>query len=409
MDLDRYMSRRGLLRAMAGGAVAMGVLPLLAACGGDDNDDDGDSDTTPATGSTATAGGSSTGTETQATATVGESDATPTTAASPNASPAGDASPTGATGGFEGETLVVYSGRSEELVKPIIDQFGEEFGVTVEVRYGDSAEMAALILEEGDASPADVFFSQDAGALGALSQEGLFAELPEDILGRVDSRFSDPEGMWVGISGRARAVVYNTETVSEADIPASILDFTNEEWKGRLGWAPTNASFQAFVTALRVERGDDVAREWLEGMVANDIAVYEGNTPIVQAVIDGEIDAGFVNHYYLLRMEAEAGEDLPAENFIYSNGDPGALINVAGAGVLASGEQDLANAFVGYLLDTEAQQYFAEETFEYPLIEGVEGDPGLVPLEEIETPDIDLSDLADLEGTLEMLTDLGIL
>ncbi len=379
-------------------------LPLLAACGGDDDDDDSDSVTTPATGSTATSG-----TGAEATATTGESDATPTTAASPDASPAGEASPAAGTGGFEGETLVVYSGRSEELVQPIIDQFGETFGVTVEVRYGDSAEMAALILEEGDASPADLFFSQDAGALGALSQEGLFAELPEDILGRVDSRFSDPNGMWVGISGRARAVVYNTDAVSEADIPESILDFTDEAWSGRLGWAPTNASFQSFVTALRVDRGDDVAREWLEGIVANDVTVFEGNSPIVQAVIDGEIDAGFVNHYYLLRMKAEAGEDLPAENFIYSNGDPGALVNVAGAGVLASGSQELANAFVGYMLDTEAQQYFADETFEYPLIEGVDGDPGLVPLEEIETPDIDLSDLADLEGTLEMLTDLGIL
>ena len=403
MDLERYMSRRRLLRTMAGGAMAMGALPLLAACGGDD-DEDADSGTTPATSGTAAGSGA------QATSTTDASpEASPTTAASPDASPTGDASPAAGTGGFEGETLVVYSGRSEELVQPIIDQFGEEFGVTVEVRYGDSAEMAALILEEGDSSPADVFFSQDAGALGALSQEGLFAELPEDILSRVDSRFSDPDGQWVGISGRARAVVYNTEALTEADIPESILDFTDEQWSGRLGWAPTNASFQAFVTALRVERGDDVAREWLEGMVANDIAVYEGNSPIVQAVIDGEIDAGFVNHYYLLRMEAEAGEDLPAENFIYSNGDPGALINVAGAGVLASGSQELANAFVGYLLDTEAQQYFADETFEYPLIEGVEGDPGLVPLEEIETPDIDLSDLADLEGTLEMLRDVGIL
>jgi len=398
MDLNRYMSRRRLLRTMAGGAVAMGVLPLLAACGDDDDDDDGG--TTPATGSTAT-----TGTAAEATATTGESAESPTTAASP----ASDGSPAAGSGDFEGQTLVVYSGRSEELVQPIIDQFADAFGVTVEVRYGDSAEMAALILEEGDASPADVFFSQDAGALGALGQEGLFAELPEDILSRVDSRFASPDGLWVGISGRARAVVYNTEAVSEADIPASILDFTDEEWSGRLGWAPTNASFQSFVTALRVERGDDAAREWLEGIIANDVTVYEGNSPIVQAVIDGEIDAGFVNHYYLLRMQAEAGGDLPAANYIYSDGDPGALINVAGAGVLASGEQELANAFVGYLLDTEAQQYFADETFEYPLIEGVEGDPGLVPLEDIQTPDIDLSDLADLEGTLEMLRDVGLL
>lgn len=400
MDFERQMSRRRLLRTMAGGAVAVGILPLLAACGGDDDDEDDEGGTTPATSGTAT-----TATGSDATSTTGDSDASPAT----DASPTDSASPAAGTGDFEGETLVIYSGRSEELVQPIIDQFAEEFGVTVEVRYGDSAEMAALILEEGDASPADVFFSQDAGALGAISQEGIFAELPEDVLSRVDARFSDPDGLWVGISGRARAVVYNSEVVSEADIPESILDFTDEQWSGRLGWAPTNASFQAFVTALRIERGDDVAREWLEEMAANDVAVYEGNTPIVQAVIDGEIDAGFVNHYYLLRIEAEAGEDLPAENYFYSAGDPGALINVAGAGVLAAGSQDVANAFVGYLLDTEAQQYFANETFEYPLVEGVEGDPGLVPLAEIETPEIDLSDLSDLEGTLEMLRDVGIL
>ncbi len=388
MDFERHLSRRALLRVIAGCAVGLTALPLMAACG-DDDDEGGTGDSAGA-----------------------EGDPAPSKDPSPIGDPAptGDPAPgTGGTPAFSSDSLVIYSGRSEELVSAIIERFEEEHGIKVEVRYGGSAEMAALLLEEGDNSPADVFFSQDAGALGALAKEGLFADLPEDILSRVNDRFSSPDGKWVGISGRARAVVYNTDALSESDIPASILDFTDEKWSGRLGWAPTNASFQAFVTALRVERGDDAAREWLEGMVANDIAVYEGNSPIVQAVIDGEIDAGFVNHYYLLRQKAEAGKDLPAENYIYSNGDPGALINVAGAGALAAGDHEVANAFISFLLDSEAQQYFADETFEYPLIEGVEGDPDLVPLDEIETPDIDLSDLSDLEGTLEMLRDVGIL
>lgn len=292
-----------------------------------------------------------------------------------------------------------------------MDQVQSALGIDVRVRYGDTAELAAAILEEGERSPADLFFAQDAGALGAVAREGRFIQLDADVLERVEPRFRSPDGLWVGISGRARTVVYNTDQLSEADIPASILDFPNDErWRDRLGWAPTNGSFQAFVTALRVLRGDDTARSWLEGLKALGTRRYENNTAIVRATIAGEIQAGFVNHYYLVREEAQAGQDLPAENYFYRNGDPGALINVAGVGILASGRnQEQAKALVDYLLSTEAQQYFAEQTFEYPLIDGVQASPQLVPLEEIQTPDIDLSDLDDLQGTLTLLQEVGLL
>jgi iron(III) transport system substrate-binding protein len=275
------------------------------------------------------------------------------------------------------------------------------------VQYADTAELAATILEEGDNSPADIFFAQDAGALGAIADEGMFVELPQDILDMVDPRFRSDNGQWVGISGRARAIVYNTENLSEADIPESILDFTDPAWDGRLGWAPTNGSFQAFITALRVLEGDDVAREWLEGIQANNPKVYSGNTPILEAAMSGEIDAGFVNHYYLYRALEEAGGEITADNYIYTNGTPGALINVAGAGMLSTSEN--TEALLRFLLSEEAQRYFADETFEYPLVTRVEADPRLVPLEDIQTPDIDLSQLEDLEGTLELLTDVGVL
>ncbi len=305
---------------------------------------------------------------------------------------------------------MIYSGRNEELVGPIIERFEEESGIDVEVRYGDTAELAATILEEGENSPADVFFAQDAGALGAVSDRGLLSELPEDVLSRVEERFKDPEGRWVGVSGRARVVTYNMEALSEEDLPGSILDFTDPEWEGRIGWAPTNGSFQAFVTALRLIEGEDVAREWLEGIKANDPRTYENNIAILEGVASGEVEVGFVNHYYLFRKLEEEGEGFGARNYYLQNGDPGALINVAGLGVLSSVENTAeAEEFLEFMLSEEAQQYFADETFEYPLVEGVQPNGELVPLSEIETPEIDLGGLDDLQGTLDLLRETGVL
>jgi iron(III) transport system substrate-binding protein len=306
-------------------------------------------------------------------------------------------------------TVTVYSGRSEELVGPLLADFTEATGIEVEARFGDTAEMANLILTEGENSPADVFFAQDAGALGAVAEQGLLAPLSEEILGAVDERFKSPTGEWVGVSGRARVVVYNTDTLSETDLPDSIFDFTDPAWSGRIGWAPTNGSFQSFVTALREIEGEDRAREWLEGIQANEPSVYEGNNPALDAVIAGEVDVAFINHYYLMQRLVE-DPDAAAANYFLTDGDPGALVNVAGAGILNTAENDeAAREFVEFLLSQQAQEYFATETKEYPLIEGVEPDAEMPPLGEIGTPDIDLSDLSDLEGTLELLQEVGIL
>jgi len=306
-------------------------------------------------------------------------------------------------------TVTIYSGRSEELVGPLLADFTDATGIEVEARYGDTAEMANLILTEGENSPADVFFAQDAGALGAVAEHGLLAPLPEEILGAVDERFKSPAGEWVGVSGRARVVVYNTDTLSETDLPDSIFGFTDPAWSGRIGWAPTNGSFQSFVTALREIEGEDRAREWLEGIQANEPSVYEGNNPALDAVIAGEVDVAFINHYYLMQRLVEDPE-AAAANYFLTDGDPGALVNVAGAGILNTAENDeAAREFVEFLLSEQAQEYFATETKEYPLIEGVEPDAEMPPLGEIGTPEIDLSDLSDLEGTLELLQEVGIL
>lgn len=308
------------------------------------------------------------------------------------------------------QPLVVYSGRSESLVAPVFEAFTEATGIAVEARYGDTAELAATILEEGANSPADLFFAQDAGALGALNAAGLLAKLPEATLNSVEQRFRAAQGNWVGISGRARVVVYNSEKLSEADLPASITGFVAPEWKGRLGWAPTNGSFQAFVTAMREQLGEDAAKRWLEGMIANETRSYERNAAIVQAVAAGEIDAGFVNHYYLFQLQAESGGTLKAANYYPLDGDVGALINITGVGILNSAKNGAAaQSLTDYLLSESGQRYFADKTFEYPLAAGVQPDARLKPLAEIKTPELDLNQLSDLQGTLKLLQEVGAL
>jgi iron(III) transport system substrate-binding protein len=342
----------------------------------------------------------------------GTADAETTTAATTDDGTAddGDTDDTAATGAEEeaSGTITVYSGRSEELVAPLFEQFTEDTGVEVELRYGDTAELAAQLLEEGENSPADVFFAQDAGALGAVAAEGLFTDLPEEQLGAVEEALRSTEGQWVGVSGRARVVVYNTDELTEDDLPDSILEFTDPEWEGRLGWAPTNGSFQAFVTALRVLEGEDGAEQWLTGIRDNGVRAYEGNAPIVQAVGDGEIDAGFVNHYYAFQLREE-NPDLPVANKYFGGGDPGGLVNIAGVGVLGTSDNPAgASALVDYLLSEEGQTYFAEESYEIPIAAGVEPVDEVPSIDELTLPEIDLDQLEDLPGTLELLGQLGI-
>lgn len=309
------------------------------------------------------------------------------------------------------DTLVIYSGRSENLVGPLIDQYKQATGVDVEVRYGNTAEMAATILEEGVNSPADVFFGQDAGSLGALAQAGRLAKLPDTLLDQVDARYRSPRGEWIGTSGRARVLAYNTELVNEGDLPTDAFGLTDAKWKGKVGWAPANASFQSFVTAMRKLHGDDVTRQWLEDMLANDVQTYDDNPPIVDAVGKGEILAGLTNHYYLYRFLKEQGETFPARNHYFPDGGADALINVAGAGVVNSSKHpEAAQQFIEFLVSAPAQQYFADETVEYPLAgEDITINPLLKPLSELNPPQIDLSDLSDLQGTLDMLQETGAL
>ena len=303
--------------------------------------------------------------------------------------------------------ITIYSGRGESLVGALLERFEAETGIRVKVRYADTAQLAVAILEEGNRSPADVYYAQDAGALGALAGAGALAALPGSVLDRVDAKFRDAEGRWVGTSGRARVLVVSPERVPNP--PSSIFDLTEPEWRGRVGWAPTNGSFQAFVTAMRQIHGDDVTEQWLRDMIANEVREYPKNSPQVQAVGDGELDIGLVNHYYLYRFLDE-DPDFAAANHFTDPGLAGALINAAGVGMLsASDNRGNALRFIEYLLGEHAQEYFRDQTSEYPLAAGIAARSELTPLEQLDPPSLALTSLADLEGTLELLQEVGAL
>jgi iron(III) transport system substrate-binding protein len=307
------------------------------------------------------------------------------------------------------EGITVYSGRIAPLIGPAIDEHEAEIGKDIQVRFGDSPQLAAQIIEEDEGSPADIFMSQDASALEAVDEAGLLARLPDDILREVPPRFRAETGDWVGTSARSRVVAYDSRELSEEDLPASVLDFTDPEWEGRVGWAPPNASLEAYVSALRSAEGDDVAREWLEGMVANDTQSYDSNTPIRDAIAAGEIDVGLINHYYVAQAKAEEGEAYPVDIYFPPN-DLGSLVNVAGVGVLESSERkEEAFDFIRYLLSRKGQEYFVESSHEYPVVPGIDGPTEVPPLNELPSPDFDLGDFADLQGTVEMMQEAGAL
>lgn len=315
------------------------------------------------------------------------------------------------TGGCSsgGERVTVYSGRTAELIRPLLERFSEETGISVDFKAGDSAEMALLIDQEGDNSPADVFISQNPGATSYLAEKGRLRSLPQDVLDLVPVEDRASNGQWVGLSGRVRVLVYNTDQVDPATLPDSVLDLTAGEYRGKVGVAPQNGSFQDFVSAMRVQQGDDATAEWLEGMAANDSPVYANNIAIVAAVGRGEIPMGLVNHYYNVRAKAE-DPGVKSENYFFPNGDIGSLLVITATGVVSSSKNtDAAERLVRFLLSEESQTYFATETDEYPLAAGVEPIPSLPPLDSLDVDTVDFDQLgAEFAGTIEMIAESGI-
>ena len=309
------------------------------------------------------------------------------------------------------DSLTVYSGRSKALVEDLVKDFENESGINVNIRYGSSTQLSMALMEEGDQTPADLFWAQDAGALGALHRADMFEQLPEELLNLVPEEFQSRHGNWLATSGRARVLAYSTARVDENELPESVFDLTDEQWQGRVGWAPSNASFQAFLTGMRASEGEENTRQWLMDMDSNNAQIYSNNNALIQAISAGEIDLAITNHYYLFRY-LESDEDFPVDQTFFREGDPGNLINVAGIGLLKqSQKKEKAREFITFLLKEHAQNWFATENFEYPVIKGLELTPDATSLDDIRrlNPEINLNDLEDLEATLQLLREVGLL
>ena len=308
------------------------------------------------------------------------------------------------------ETLTVYSAQHESLVRTMLEGFTEETGIALEFRDANDAELANQIVQEGEASPADVFLTENSPSIDVLDREGLLAPLDQATLDQVGAQYRPSSGNWTGFAARSTVLVYNPAQLPQAQLPASILDLADPKWQGRIGIAAGGADFQAIVAGVLALRGEEATRAWLEGLERN-ANVYPSNSAVMVAADEGEIDAGVMYHYYFYRDRAENGlKSDDAELHFFRNSDPGAFLSISGAGVLASSDQpEQAQQLVAYLTSPSAQQRLAEGTaLEYAVGYGVPSAEALPPLEELQAPQVDPGGL-DQRRVTELMQDVGLL
>lgn len=317
-----------------------------------------------------------------------------------------------ATAPAQTTSLTVYSGRDRVLVEPVLNRFEQETGIDLNIRYASSTTLATALVEEGRNTPADVFWSTEPGTLGLVAARGLLKKLPQATVSKVPARFSTRSKRWVGTSARSRVLVYNTQLLKPAQLPRSIWGLTHSRWKGKIGIAPTNGSFQAFLGAAIHLEGEARMRTWLRGIRNNEPKTYPSNTTVVEAVARGDVAVGLVNHYYLYNVLANT-PGLPIKNHWFRAGDPGSLVLAAGVGITSSTQKTAAaQRFVDFLHSKWAQRFIARGpgAAEYPVIKGVPIRPGLRPLSQIKGPRYSLGRLStDLPKAVRLLLEVGLI
>jgi len=326
------------------------------------------------------------------------------------------------------DELIVYSGRSQALVDDLVDQFKEQTGANIKVRYGNDAELLAILNEEGDKSPADVIWANTTGALSNATEQDLLTTLPDSLLAKPASYTSD-SGKWIPVTVRFRVLVYNPQNVDSTDLPASVMDLPDmEQFEGRVGWTPTYSSFYDFITAMRITQGNEATGEWLQQMQQLNPKAYNSNTPMVQGVAGGEIDIALTNHYYPIQMkyggaegyyegyehygQPEPDPEANYETYHFVQGDIGNLALVTGAGQLKTADNaELAQKFLSFLLSKGAQSYAAQSVNEYPVTKGVTLPEYMLDEDKAFelSPDYNYEQLQQLEETLNLLREAGLI
>ncbi|HEX2284130.1 MAG TPA: iron ABC transporter substrate-binding protein [Mycobacterium sp.] len=316
---------------------------------------------------------------------------------------------TACSGSGDGDELLIYNAQHESLTKEWIDAFTKETGIKVTYRHGGDTEMGNQLIAEGDASPADVFLTENSPAMAAVERAGLFADLDPETLNQVPAQYRPPTGKWTGVAARTTVFVYN-KRLRPDQLPKSMLDLQRPEWKGRWGAPPARPDFQAIVSALLQLKGDTATAQWLAGMKENAV-LEDNNVSTLEAVNAGEMDGGIIYHYYWYRDQAKTKEISQNTALHYfKNSDPGAFISVSGGGVLESSDKkDQAQQFIRFITSRAGQEVLEKGTsFEYPVASAVSANPALPPLDSLQAPNVDPSAL-NAQKVSDMMTQAGLL
>ena len=310
----------------------------------------------------------------------------------------------------QADGIVVYNAQHESLTKAWIEGFTKETGIKVTVRNGDDTEMGNQLVQEGAASPADVFLTENSPAMVLVDNAGLFAPVAPSTLEQVGAAYRPAHGKWVGIAARSTVFVYNPSKLAEADLPKSLMDLAAPNWKGRWAASPAGADFQAIVAAVLELKGEAATLDWLKAMKTNFTA-YRGNSAVLKAVNAGQIDSGVIYHYYSFVDQSKTGENSKNTSLNYfKHKDPGAFVSLSGGGVLASSQhKEQAQAFLKWITGKDGQAILKNgNSFEYAVGKNAESNPKLVPLQQLDAPTVDVSKL-DSKKAVELMTQAGLL
>ncbi|HFI1906423.1 TPA: iron ABC transporter substrate-binding protein [Enterobacter roggenkampii] len=308
------------------------------------------------------------------------------------------------------EGIVVYNAQHENLVKSWVDGFTKETGIKVTLRNGDDSELGNQLVQEGSASPADVFLTENSPSMVLVDNANLFAPLDADTLKQVPAEYRPAHGRWIGIAARSTVFVYNPAKLSEQQLPKSLMDLAKPEWKGRWAASPSGADFQAIVSAMLALKGEQATLEWLKAMKANFVA-YKGNSTVMKAVNAGQIDGGVIYHYYRFVDQSKTGENSKnTQLYYFKHQDPGAFVSLSGGGVLASSKHKAqAQAFIKYITGKEGQESLrTNNAFEYAVGVNAASNPKLVPLKDLDAPKVEPSTL-NSKKVIELMTQAGLL
>jgi iron(III) transport system substrate-binding protein len=312
-------------------------------------------------------------------------------------------------GDLEGE-LIVYSGRTRDQIDPLFAKLEEAYpDFSIARDYASNEAQLNSLTEEGDATPADVFYTQSSGALAALKDAGMARDLPTDVVDAVPETKRDPEGQWTGASGRVRAVQFNTETWSRDELPTNIFAYAEDErFAGEISTRPNSGTFRSFIVAMLELEGEARTREWVRALLEDqDVTLYSSGSQQAEAVANGDVSVGLGNQYYAARIIGNQ-PDAPLD-VTFTQDDPGSLFNVSGTAILEDASKpNLAAEFVRHVLAVEGQAFFVETNGEYPVVDGVSYEGPLPSLAELNPPNFDLNELGDLEPAIDLLREEGM-